>query len=176
MDRLNPFTNKLQDNSEEVYAFYKSNMGDLDEFFVEDNSVDLSYSDLDSFPEFLLEKSQELLSLQLDHNQITVLPRAIGAFDNLVTLDISNNAMTYLSVELVQLQQLRTLTARNNHFDSDSLPKEMATMQSLQVINFSGNHFTEFPMQFTELKDLRCLYLGANNIEALPREISNLQR
>lgn len=176
MDRLNPLTNKLQDNSDELYAQYRSNMGDLDDFFVEENSVDFSYSDLDAFPEFLLEKADELLSLQMDHNRVTVLPRAIGSFINLVNLDISNNNMTYLSVELVNLRHLRTLTAKNNHFDVDSLPKELGLMQSLQVVNFSGNHLTDFPMQFTELGELRCLYLGANNICSLPKEIANLQR
>lgn len=59
---------------------------------------------------------------------------------------------------------------------SESLPKELAQMTSLQVVNFSGNHFTDFPMQCTELPELRCLYLGGNQIKSVPSEIINLQR
>lgn len=176
---MDPVTSKPRDTSEELYAQYSNtsnNMGDLDDFFMEENSVDLSYSDLDTFPDFLVEKADELLSLQLDHNRITVLPRAIGSFINLVNLDFSNNSMTYLSADLVHLKMLRTLTAKNNLFDMDSLPKELGLMQSLQVVNFSGNHFVDFPMQFTELRELRCLYLGANNISNIPKEICNLHR
>ncbi len=89
--------------------------------------------------EFLLERADHLLSLQLDHNAITVLPRAIHNFTNLLSLDISNNHMTYLSPEIAQLTQLRNLNARNNDFDDLSLPKEMETMVSLKVshLNYS---------------------------------------
>jgi Leucine-rich repeat (LRR) protein len=149
---------------------------EMEDYFSEGDSEDLSYSDLDAFPEFLVERAPELKSLQLDHNHITVLPRSIGSFFNLVTLDISNNQMTYLSKEIAQLHKLRTLTARNNNFDNESLPKELEEMTSLQVVNFSGNQLTDFPMQFTELTQLKCLYLGGNNLTELPSEIVNLKR
>ncbi|CAH1798045.1 unnamed protein product [Owenia fusiformis] len=142
------------------------------------NSQDLSYSELDSFPEFLLEGDQahQLQSLQLDHNQITVLPRVISAFANLITLDVSNNGMTYLSPELVRLQHLRTFIGKNNYFENESIPKDFGLLRSLEVVNISGNQVTEFPMQFTELHHLKCLYLGSNNIRHVPNEIRNLIR
>lgn len=129
-----------------------------------------------SVVDFLLNRSHQLLSLQLDHNHITVLPRCIGGFSNLVALDISNNAMTYMSREIALLSRLRTLTARNNRFDNAALPKELATMQSLRVVNFSGNRLEEFPLQFTQLLNLQCLHLGANRLVTLPDEIGHLQR
>ena len=84
--------------------------------------------------------------------------------------------MTYMSKEIALLTKLRSLTARSNRFDNDSLPKELEQMTALQVVNFSGNRLNEFPHQFTKLINLRCVYLGANGIESLPEEIGNLQR
>ena len=147
-----------------------------DDDFYEENSEDLSYSDLDNFPDFLLKRAPQLRGLQLDHNLITALPRCIGAFTNLITLDISNNNMSYISKEIGYLRQLRTLVARNNHLDNDCLPKEIVNLRSLQVVNLSGNLLTEFPPQLIELAELRCLYLGANNINSLPVDIGRLKR
>ena len=139
-------------------------------------SEDLSYSDLDTFPEFLLERKNTLKGLQLDHNEIAVLPRCISGFTELVKLDISNNNMSYLSPEIVHLKQLRCLNAKNNSFTNEAIPKELGTMQSLQVLNFSGNQLTEFPQQCVEMMNLRALYLGGNSIGEVPTDIKNLSR
>jgi len=136
---------------------------------------DLSYSDLDVFPEFLLERSTEVKHLQIDHNRISILPRCVGQFRNLISLDISNNQMTYISGEIGQLSLLRCLTAKNNLFDNEALPKELDQLVSLQSINLSGNQLTEFPMQLTELRNLKCIHLGGNVIDHVPREIESLQ-
>lgn len=147
-----------------------------DSFQTESESEDLSYSDLDIFPEFLLQKADNIKGLQLDHNEIAVLPRCISVFRNLIKLDISNNHMSYLSPELTQLTELRTLCAKNNLFMDEALPKDLGRMRRLQVVNFSGNNLTKFPIQCTELLDLRALYLGANAIESVPTEIKNLSK
>ena len=147
-----------------------------DDDFGGEQYEDLSYSDLDVFPEFILERSSEIKHLQIDHNRISILPRCIGQFNNLVSLDISHNQMTYLSGEIGQLSSLRCLTAKHNLFDNEALPKELDQLVSLQSINLSGNQLTEFPMQLTELRNLKCIHLGANVIDHVPREIVNLQR
>ena len=58
--------------------------------------------------------------------------------------------MTYMSPEIVYLQKLKTLTARNYRFDCESFPKEVASLTSLQVINLSGNNFTEVSEQLAD--------------------------
>ena len=146
------------------------------QYFTEENSEDLSYTELDAFPEFLVERADSIYSLQLDHNEIHVLPRAISAFSNLVTLDISSNQMTYLTKEIVHLTNLRTLIAKNNLFENDALPKDMSAMQSLEVVNLSGNQLHDFPLQLVELESLRCLYLGGNDIKTVPPDIKHLTR
>ena len=147
----------------------------MEDSFQKDNE-DLSYSDLDIFPEFLLDKADSLKSLDLHHNDIAVLPRCISSFTNLIKLDISNNRMAYLSPALTQLTQLQTFYAKNNSFTDEAIPKDLGRMRRLEVVNLSGNQLTKFPMQFTELLNLRALYLGANTIECVPAEIKNLSK
>ena len=142
----------------------------------EASTEDLSYSDLDSFPDFLLERAGTLTTLQLDHNQIHVVPRGIALFSQLQHLDISSNGMTYLSNEIVQLRFLQTLTARNNQFTNADLPKDLGIMQSLTTMNFSGNRLTHFPLQLTEIAGLTSISLGGNVIQNVPEEISKLVR
>lgn len=146
------------------------------EYFDDNNSEDLSYSDLDEFPDFLLERAKELRSLHLDHNQLAILPPELGAFSGLVSLDLSNNRLKVIADEICCLVHLRTFLARNNQLTVESIPKDFGTLPSLQLLNLSGNRLTEVPMQFTELHELKCLYLGANRIATVPREIRNLQR
>ena len=141
-----------------------------------DISEDLSYSDLDSFPQFLLERSSDISCLQLSHNSISVLPRCIATFKNLLSLDISNNNLQYISAEISQLTRLTTFVARNNNLRDDAIPKAFAGMSSLRHINFSGNQLTEFPIHLTHILDLKYLSLGANKISYLPREIHRLKR
>ena len=137
---------------------------------------DLSYSDLDTFPEFLMDRRDDLEDLNLEHNSIAVLPRYIGAFQNLVELNVSNNRMSYLSPEIIHLSKLKKLICKNNAFDNESIPKDFGLMQSLETMNFSGNYITEFPMQFTELTQLKSIFLGGNNIRDIPSDIKNLTR
>lgn len=144
--------------------------------FPEGDPEDLSYSDLDELPDFLFDRRNTLTSLQLDHNILTVLPRNISLFIKLVNLDLSNNRLSYVSPEISNLRKIRTLTIKNNRLDNDSIPKELALMQSLEVVNVSGNRFTELPIQFTCLSNLKCLYIGANNLKTLPADIQQLQK
>ncbi|ELU12432.1 hypothetical protein CAPTEDRAFT_150790 [Capitella teleta] len=147
----------------------------MDGYLTEENAEDLSYSDLDTFPDFLVQRADEILSLQLDHNLISSLPRSISTFVNLINLDLSNNNLRYISPCIVQLSSLRTLYLRNNELDNESLPKDFGILESLKVVNFSGNRFTDFPVQVTELPQLHVLHLGANKIKSIPKEIGSLQ-
>ena len=143
----------------------------------DDNSIDLSYSDLQQFPHSILEScSQQVRSLQISNNHIAVLPAEVGLFANLVTLDVSNNCLKSIADEICSLRHLRTFVARNNCLGVESIPKDFGTLPSLAVLNLSGNQLTQLPVQFTELQQLKCLYLGANQISTIPPEVQNMSK
>lgn len=156
-------------------AKFIKQIAEMDVNFTDENTEDLSYAELDVFPEFLVERACDVKSLHFDHNMMNIMPSEIGCFVNLISLDISNNQMKQISPDICSLPNLRTLIARNNLLSVESIPKDFGLISTLSVVNFSGNNFTEIPMQLTELPDLRCLYLGANRITAIPAEMVRLQ-
>lgn len=157
-------------------AKFTKQVAEMDAYFNDSNSEDLSYAELDIFPDFLLERASEILSLHFDHNLLSALPPEISLFTNLISLDISNNQMKTISPDICSLPQLRTFIARNNLLTTESIPKDFGLLRSLVVMNLSGNQFNEVPMQFMELTELKCLYLGANRVSVVSKDIARLQR
>ncbi|KAL4229287.1 Leucine-rich repeat-containing protein 58 [Mactra antiquata] len=145
-----------------------------DSEFNEENSEDLSHSELEVLPNYVLEDHSNLKSLQLSHNNFVTFPKELGSFLNLVSIDISNNGLTNIGCEILYLKKLNNLTAKNNLLDNDALPKDFGLMTSLETVNFSGNRFKEFPMQLTEIRLLKGLFLGANQISSVPSAVKNL--
>ncbi|XP_060606499.1 leucine-rich repeat-containing protein 58-like [Ruditapes philippinarum] len=147
-----------------------------DSEFNDDNSEDLSHSELEVLPKYLSEDPTSWKSIQLSHNCFVAFPGELGTFLNLINLDISNNGLTSIGMEILHLQSLTTFTARNNLLDENSLPKDFGLVTSLETLNFSGNRFTDFPMQLTELKNLKTLHIGANNLKSIPGAIKGLSK
>jgi len=143
----------------------------------DDDSLDLSYSELMEFPRsLLLSRPLQWHSLQLANNRLEVLPPELGLFTNLVTLDVSNNCLKSIVDDVCRLRHLRTLVARNNCLCVESIPKDFGMLASLAVLNLSGNELTQLPVQFTELPRVKCLYLGANRISVIPPQIQNMTK
>lgn len=163
-------------NSSNMAAFMSSLSSSSDSEFHNENAEDLSYGHLETIPDSALSRAMELVALQLNNNEIVQLPPTICLFTKLVTLDISNNNMKKLCDEVCQLRNLRTFVAKNNQLNSSSLPKDFGLLQSLEVVNFSGNQFTDLAPQLTELKRLKCLYLGSNQLAELSSRVKNLLR
>ena len=114
----------------------------------DDNSIDLSYSDLQLFPHGIFESCpQQIRSLQVSNNNIADLPAEVGLFTNLVILDVSNNILKSIADEICHLRHLRTFVARNNCLSVESIPKDFGTLPSLAVLNLSGNHLAQLPVQ-----------------------------
>ncbi|XP_070534918.1 leucine-rich repeat-containing protein 58-like [Ptychodera flava] len=136
-------------------------------------NVHMSRLQLEEFPESI--DGEEVRRLMLSHNFISIIPRSIEQFKNLIELDVSSNRLKYISDEITSLSRLKKFTAKNNLLDNESFPKELGKCQQLEVVNLSGNQLTEFPMELTKILTLRELYLGGNHIGNLPVELDNLQ-
>ncbi|XP_071958598.1 leucine-rich repeat-containing protein 58-like [Antedon mediterranea] len=142
--------------------------------------VDLSQRGLDVFTgdgsQDRIVNKADVKGLNISRNLLTFLPYNLAQFSGLVELDISNNQVAIISEEIVQLQCLKTFTAKNNLIDQSSLPKNFGECPVLEVLNLSGNSFVDFPIQLTELQNLKFLYIGGNFITDIPREIGNFRR
>jgi len=140
------------------------------------NSVDLSRNGYTEFPEQMLpeEERDNIQSLQIHHNSIGFIPTSIETFTSLVILDVSNNRLSHIADEFSNLASLQTLVAKNNNLDDDSLPKAFDQLKSLRAVNLGGNNLTEFPPQLIHMPDIQKLYLGSNKISDIPNTIQHM--
>lgn len=114
----------------------------------------------------------------LNHNALKNLPQSMGKFNNLRTLDLSSNHLTSLP-DVLSLCPITSLIAKNNRLSNDSLPKSLLSKCGdgvLRELNLSGNLLTHFPEHVLELKGLKFLYLGGNQITSISKDIWKLQR
>lgn len=120
------------------------------------------------------ESRNEIESIILHHNSLTILPKNLKNFKNIQHLDISNNGLTHLP-DVFQTCTLITLIAKNNQLNNESLPKNFTANPNLKELNLSGNFFQQFPEQFLDFSSLKYLYLGGNKITSIPKNILKLQ-
>lgn len=112
----------------------------------------------------------------LSGNRMTSVPDSVARFINLKVLDISNNRLTSLP-DILRTCPLASLTLKHNCLTNDSLPKSFHHPSgTLKELNLSGNMLTSFPEQLLELSSLKYLFLGANNITNVPKDIWRLKR
>lgn len=122
--------------------------------------------------------AKDIETLLLNHNNLSIVPASIGEFANLRVLDLSNNSLEQLPEVITQQCHLTTLIAKNNLLSNKSLPKTLLSSHAggLKELNLSGNRFTHFPEQVTELKSLKYLYLGGNQITNVSKDIWKLHK
>ena len=120
----------------------------------------------------------EIETIMLFNNQLSGLPLALMKFNNLHTLDISNNCLKTISMEVILHCPLKTLIAKNNQLTNASLPKSLQSSAcQLRELNLSGNNLTHFPKQVLELNSsLKYLYLNGNCIQTISKEIGKLRK
>ncbi len=120
--------------------------------------------------EFIVDPDVNVLKLQM--KGITKLPKEIGDFTNLVTLDLYSNFLENLPKEIGQLINLTYLSLFKNPIIE--LPKEIGELINLTSLNFSQNQLKELPKEIGQLTKLTFLNLSSNRLKKLPKEIFNL--
>ena len=140
-------------------------------------SLDLSHNHLTGF--FPLEIC-ELLCLQdlkLSFNQLTGdIPTEIGALKHLMSLDLSNNALDgVIPHEIGHLTNLHNLYLGHNQLEG-AIPFEISRMDNLQVLSLCFNKlFGNIPPDFGKFAHLEMLLLQDNQLENLPKDLSQLK-
>ncbi|QUM81515.1 serine/threonine-protein kinase [Moritella sp. 5] len=121
-------------------------------------------------------KSGELTGikrLSLSEN-LTVFPLEILSLaDSLEILDLSNNHLTSLPTEILQLTKLKILFASNNQFVT--LPEVLGQCPNLEMVGFKSNQINQVPEASLPTK-LRWLILTDNRIEVLPDSLGERPR
>lgn len=111
--------------------------------------------------------------LTLSEN-LTEFPNAILSLaDTLEILDLSNNRLSCLPSEIVQLHKLKIIFASNNCFEK--LPKALGLCENLEMVGFKSNQIKVVPEQSLP-KKLRWLILTDNQITTLPESLGECPR
>eukprot|EP00038_Savillea_parva_P006499 m.164170 g.164170 ORF g.164170 m.164170 type:complete len:1061 (-) comp12391_c0_seq1:129-3311(-) len=118
----------------------------------------------------------EYESIDLQGNEITEIPRAIG--DGLLrtvltSLNMSSNRLTSLPSELCEVRTLRQLNVARNEITE--LPMNLGNLFSLQQLNVSANKIAELPTSLFDLALLESLDASKNCITSMPPQIGQLQ-
>ncbi|MDS9398975.1 leucine-rich repeat domain-containing protein [Aphanizomenon flos-aquae NRERC-008] len=114
----------------------------------------------------------EVTELDLSNNQISSLPPEIVQLTNLQSLDISFNQISSLPPEIGQLTNLQFLDIGGNQISS--LPPEIVQLTNLQSLDLRNNQISSLPPEIGQLTNLQSLDISYNQISSLPREIVQL--
>ncbi|MCL8266327.1 leucine-rich repeat domain-containing protein [Leptospira weilii] len=104
-----------------------------------------------------LQNTMNVGILNLENNELRILPKKIGQLESLELLDLSNNELTTLPKEIGQLVNLEVLVLENNELTT--LPQEIGQLRNLEVLYLHNNQLRTLPKEIGQLRNLRTLYL-----------------
>ncbi|KAI6660052.1 hypothetical protein LOD99_14393 [Oopsacas minuta] len=183
LSQINARHNKLEDK------------GLTDKFFhsisPELKNLDLSHNNLSTIPK-QVRLLQNLIILNLSHNEIQVLPTELfTACTGLQHLDLSNNQLQTLPIQFIRLSRLQHLDLSNNPLQHYAFRKAFERLTKLQFLNLSdtGRCYLDSQDQISgqqtninnlqKLVCLRDLDLSHNQLTRIPTELfklTNLRR
>ena len=104
--------------------------------------------------------------------QLSAIPLAIGRFENLLTLELSNNSLSELPWSLLYLKHIIKLDLSFNLFRS--VPKIVQQLNTLQILNLKGNYFLQsLPTYLLEMKDLKTVDVSLCHLKYPPQAVCN---
>lgn len=136
-------------------------------------SLDVSSNKLDSLPWSAL-ASCELIELKARSNQLTgvALEGVEGGLQNLVHLDLSHNQIVSLGEAFSGLSALQLCTLSGNKLTK--LP-DMGALKSLAILQVAENCLDAIPISMHSLMTLRNVDLARNNIKSVQPDIGNMK-
>ncbi|MGE3535080.1 MAG: leucine-rich repeat domain-containing protein [Parachlamydiales bacterium] len=113
-----------------------------------------------------------LISLNFSENQLSFLPDSFGSLQALKWLNLSQNQLSFLPDSFVSLKTLNELYLNQNRLSF--LPDSFGSLQALNHLFLENNQLRNLPDSFGRLP-LYYLYLSNNQLSSLPDSFSNLQ-
>lgn len=111
--------------------------------------------------------------LSLAENLSSFPLEILSLADSLEILDLSNNQLSSLPAELVQLHKLKVIFASNNNFET--LPDILGQCPNLEMVGFKSNKIKHVSEESLPPK-LRWLILTGNQVEKLPDSLGERPR
>ena len=137
--------------------------------------LDLSNSDLKSVPAFLMNLN-ELETLKLNDNKISILPKSINKLKGLKYLDVSTNIkIKSLPESISELENLEHLNLKNN-YNLKKLPDLIGNLENLNLLHYSSNSIEILPQSINHLKNLTSIEIGSYSKDTFPDFILNQKK
>ncbi|KAJ9533755.1 hypothetical protein QJQ45_026788 [Haematococcus lacustris] len=127
----------------------------------------LSSNALSSFPGGIVAALTSLKILNLDHNQLQVLPAELCQLARLEKLYASHNNLQELPSMLDQLPKLQVLVVSHNQLTQ--LPEGLPGV--LEECNVANNAITVIPAGLGRLQQLKIFNLDNNRVSTVPAEL-----
>ena len=131
---------------------------------LEVTSLNLSGQNLRSIPEKVFQMVN-MVRLTIARNSITTIPAEIGQLEHLIHLDASYNQIDKLPFTLKFLQRLNVLSLENNAIEY--LSNEVI-LPSLEVLNLAQNPLYEYTEEIKNLKVHTLLDLSGVHSKTIP--------
>lgn len=113
-----------------------------------------------------------LNELQLQENDLQMLPDGISAMKGLTKLSLYKNQMSSLPADLFEL----SLVVIDLYYNQlEVLPEVVEQLQSLEVLFLAHNKLYSLPESIGGLHKLEELYLHHNRLSAIPASVAQLQ-
>ncbi|MBW4659338.1 MAG: leucine-rich repeat domain-containing protein [Drouetiella hepatica Uher 2000/2452] len=105
-------------------------------------------------------------------NQLTVLPQALEALENLKTLRLSGNPLRVIPEVILGLRQLEYLNLTS--VGLLEIPDSIAQLTNLTQLRLHSNQISTIPDSIAQLTNLTQLRLHSNQISTIPESIAQL--
>lgn len=129
-------------------------------------------SNIDSIPQELFDKSEEIKVLVIEASRLKEIPKQVEQLANLVKLQIKDSKLTGIPNEVSSLTNLETLDLGGNKITNT--PDSLANLQSLKKLLLYDNNISQISESLANLKNLEVLDLRNNKLESLPLGLSGL--
>ena len=184
MENINEFADYIEDklyykncDSEysEILPLSNRKFTEIPEWIVEHDEtliLELSYNLLEGV-HYNIDFMYNLISIDLSHNEISVLPETFGNLINLKNINLSYNMLEELPPSICKLTRLCTINL--NHNNLFILPSNFGNLESLERIHLENNKLKKLPISIGKLSKLRILMLDDNNLQHLPASFVELE-
>ncbi|QDS78084.1 hypothetical protein FKW77_003774 [Venturia effusa] len=140
-------------------------------------SVNLSRNLSLDVPKDFIQACVNLREIKFTSNEAWRLPPSLSLAGRLTMLDVSNNRLEQLEhADLQKLQNLISLRLSNNKLTY--LPQYFGAYKALRSLNLASNSLSEFPDYMCDIRTLVDLDISFNSISTLPQigQLTSLER